>query len=80
MHFKFNCVIYFSAYHAVKLKVEQKGFNFSQCADIYQPLGVNLTSGMYFCAGGEEDKGSCEGDEGDLINFVSEIYRNGYLS
>lgn len=32
-------------------------------------MGARLTNGKQICAGGEENKDSCEGDSGDSIDF-----------
>lgn len=52
----------------VLLKVQIHGFNWEQCLNIYQRAATNL-SNKQLCAGGEEEKGTCGGDSGDLIDF-----------
>lgn len=58
------------------MKVSVNSFNLSECANIYRMTGINLTNGMQLCAGGEENKDSCEGDSGNLIDFQIQIYTN----
>lgn len=68
------CFVYFSGtLSKVKLKLEQRGFNFNKCANIYREHGVNLTDGQ-LCAGGVEGQGTCDGDLGALITFCFEIH------
>lgn len=47
------------------MKLAVNGFNLTECADVYRNVGAHLTRGKQLCAGGEEDKDSCEGDSGN---------------
>lgn len=71
--FKFDCFspVYFSASRSeVKLKVEVNGFNLQECAKIFsREIGIKLTNDKQLCAGGEDNKDSCEGDSGNLNCF-----------
>lgn len=68
-HFKFDCVTDFSGSRSeVKQKVEVSGFNLDECKSVYQLMRARL-DGKRICAGGVENKDSCEGDSGDSIDF-----------
>lgn len=62
----------------IKLKVEVNGFSLDQCSNIYRQFSINL-SDEHLCAGGEEGKGSCNGDSGDLIEFQIKIRSNNVI-
>lgn len=65
----FWIIFQFSASRSdVKLKLDVNGFNFDQCSNIYEKSSIKL-SNKQLCAGGEEGKGTCNGDSGDLIDF-----------
>lgn len=62
----------------IKLKVEVNGFNLDQCSNVYRNFSINL-SDEHLCAGGEEGKGSCNGDSGVLIEFEINFRSNNVI-
>lgn len=61
-----------AAFSDVKLKLYVYSFNLSECAKIYNRIGINLTNNKQLCAGAE-GKGTCTGDSGAKIDFPTEI-------
>lgn len=52
------------------MKLQVSGFNLDECENVYRLMKARL-NGKQICAGGEENKDSCEGDSGDSIDFKS---------
>lgn len=50
------------------MKLEVNLFDLNECKHVYRLMRAHLTD-KHICAGGEENKDSCEGDSGDSIDF-----------
>lgn len=60
-----RAIISFAASQSpVKLKLQVNGFNFERCSNVYQTKSTIALSHKQMCAGGEEGKGTCNGDSG----------------
>lgn len=60
----------------VLMKANTRGFNLTQCSDIYQKASSVILSPKQLCARSENGSGNiCSGDAGDLSGFQIEFHQ-----